>query len=856
MRISGFLHSTLLASAALTTLAVYQCATAQTDVAVPFHQSSQPMADALREAAAASKMEILFVPADVAGLTAPSLQGRFTPQVAVDRLLAGTGLHARITDGTIFIRGRYAAADALATGEAATAIVVTGSRLKGVTSPSPTIVLDQEDMRNAGQTNLGDVVRNIPQSFGGGQNVGVGLNVPSASGVNVGSGSSINLRGLGSDATLTLLNGHRLAYNVSRQSVDVSAIPMLAVDRLEIVADGASAIYGSDAVAGVANIILKRDFDGVSTSARLGMSTDGGNEQQQYGVIVGRKWGSGGAFIAYDFERDTAIEARQRSYTASYGAQSLFPAVKRHNLIMSGHQAVTADLTLSLDALYNHRTSLYNYPLNATGDYRQLGTLLFPRNTSFAVAPSLDWSVGHGWSLSLAGMYGKDKTHYDSDTYIGGSLFSSVRACYCNDAQSIELNASGPLMQLPGGEAKLAVGGGYRRNGFHAYRTTGSPQNINVSQDSYYGFAELNLPLVSRMMGVRFVDQLTFSGAIRYEDYPGIDKIATPKLGLIYAPTPDFSLKGSWGKSFKAPTMFQQYSGKFVSVTAVRNVGGSGYPANATALLVTGGNPNLKPERATSWTATLDLHPRAIPGLQIELSYFDIAYRDRIVAPITYSSQSLSNPIYADLINVSPSEADKASALANTESINYLTGAYDPATVVAIVDNRNANATRQNIKGVDLSVRYALALGGGQRLTLSANGSYLHSTQKLSASQPLVPLAGTIFNPPHYRGRGAVTWTNGATSLSTTLSYMGSTEDLRFTPVTRSGEMTTIDLTARHHIGEAGLLSDMDVGLTLLNIFNEKPGIVRRSQVYDLPYDSTNNSAIGRFVSLSITKHW
>src|SRR3546814_13055089 len=77
-----------------------------------------------------------------------------------------------------------------------------------------------------------DVCSSDLQSFGGGQQPGIGFNVPGANGVDVGGGSSINLRGLGSDATLTLLNGHRLSYSSSRQSVDVSAIPLSAVDRL------------------------------------------------------------------------------------------------------------------------------------------------------------------------------------------------------------------------------------------------------------------------------------------------------------------------------------------------------------------------------------------------------------------------------------------------------------------------------------------------------------------------------------------------------------------------------------------------------------------------------------------------
>src|SRR5690606_33275434 len=177
--------------------------------------------------------------------------------------------------------------------------VVTGSRIRGAPVASQVIEIDAEDFRRAGHADLGQVVRSIPQSFGGGQNPGVGSNVPASSGVDVGGGASLNLRGIGSDATLTLLNGHRLNYSASRQSVDISAIPLAAVERIEVVADGASALYGSDAVGGVANIILRREADGIETSARLGSSTDGGYFQQVYGALGGAGWASGGFVAAY-----------------------------------------------------------------------------------------------------------------------------------------------------------------------------------------------------------------------------------------------------------------------------------------------------------------------------------------------------------------------------------------------------------------------------------------------------------------------------------------------------------------------------------------------------------------------------
>jgi outer membrane cobalamin receptor len=97
-----------------------------------------------------------------------------------------------------------------------------------------------------------------------------------------------------------LLNGHRLAYGGFTQSVDISAIPLAAVERLEVVTDGASAVYGSDAVAGVANIITRTDADlhGIETSLRLGGATEGGLFQRDASIAAGETGKGGGIFAA------------------------------------------------------------------------------------------------------------------------------------------------------------------------------------------------------------------------------------------------------------------------------------------------------------------------------------------------------------------------------------------------------------------------------------------------------------------------------------------------------------------------------------------------------------------------------
>jgi len=844
----------LLAAATLGTMAIAMPACAQERVKQDYNLEAQDLATALRTICRQSGREIIFPSDAVDGKRAPRLHGTFTPEEAVHALLAGTDLVVEFKGDVVLIRGRSDAPGAVADRPAEHSdIIVTGSRLRGTQSASPVISISKSDMLAAGQNSLADVVSSIPQNFGGGQNPGIGLNVPGSN--NISGASTINLRGLGGDATLTLLDGHRLSYGAQRQSIDISAIPFAAVDRIEIVADGASALYGSDAVAGVANIILKRDFDGLSTAARWGASTDGGNAQLQLGGIAGGSWSSGGVYAAFDIERDTPIVASQRSYTAGRSpGLTLYPYLRHYNGLVSAHQALASNLTFEVDAFYNNRRTDSFYALDANGNPFANGGRVYSDSESFAVAPALKLSLAGDWRMALSAMYGEDRTNYAAVGYSAGSIIFPTYICYCNKATSAELSGDGPLVSLPAGPAKIAIGAGYRSNDFHETNL-----KIRASQNIYYAYGEVNLPLVAPDQHVPLIDRLSVSGALRYEDYPGIDRVLTPKLGLIYAPTPDFDIKASWGRSFRAPTLFQQYVVLNVTVqrAAARGGVGVGYPSTATVLQLTGGNPGLKPERARTWTATLAFHPRAIPGARLEISYFNVSYRDRIVAPITFIAQALNNPIYRDLVTFNPSAADKANAIASGNFINNLGRPYDPGDVVAIIDNRNLNASAQAIRGVDVSARYRAELPAGRSLIFSANASYLESAQQLSALQPFVPLAGQVFNPPHFRGRAGVVWNGGPVTLSSFVDYIGGVTDARTAPSVHIGSMTTADLSARYAIEHGpSLLRNTEISLSVSNIFNTAPDILAGRQVYEQPYDASNYSPVGRFVSFGITKRW
>lgn len=814
---------------------------------------AQDMKTALRSLVQRMGYHLIADPKALDGLRSEPLNGLFTMRQALDLLLAKSNLDAEIDGQTVIVRGR--AEPSREESAAATTLVVTGSHIRGAKSASPVISISQNAMRDAGQSNLGDVVRSIPQSFSGGQNPGVGFGAPGEVNYNVSSASSINLRGLGPDATLTLLNGRRLAYNAAAQSVDISAIPIGAVDRIEVVADGASALYGSDAVGGVANIILKRDFDGFLTSARWGGATDGGYGQQQYSGTTGRRWGSGGAILAYEYSKSDPILAGTRSYAdTAYRTNTLLPELGQHNVLLSGHQELMPGVEFNIDGLYARRTSDTRYGILATSDFRSYGGQYLARSDAFALAPSLSLDLTAGWTGTIAATYGKDRSRYSTTIYSNNAMLSQTKGCYCNRAITAEANAQGALFALPAGDMRLAIGAGYRNNKLRAYRTVGAAQDIRSELESYFGYGEAYIPLVSPAMALPFVHSLNLSAAMRYENYPGVDSLATPKIGIIYAPSRDIEIKGSWGKSFKAPTLYQRFANRFVDIYPTTSLGSNAYPTGSTALVRTGGNPDLGAERATSWSATMALHPRAIEGLHIEASYFDIRYRGRIAQPLSFRARALADPAYADLINFDPSEADKLEAMTGVRIYNNLPIPYDPATVVAIFDARYLNVAGQKVHGVDIDARYSFPLAEG-KMDAGVAASYLQSRQQLSAGQSWTELAGTIFNPPHWRSRGNLTWRRDGLTIATYVNYIGGVSDSRSAPALQLGSMTTADLTVRYAV-ESGPLEGTEFSFSLQNAFNDKPSVIPVSVAYLTPYDSTNYSPVGRFVAFSISHQW
>src|SRR5690606_16932537 len=388
-----------------------------------------------------SGIEVRYQVADVAGRQARAVRGRMGWPDALSRLLQGSGLGYRRIDARTVVIGPPPTQETRAATGAATAatapatdlatIVVTGTRIRGGTSPSPVILIGSEDIREQGFSDLGEVIRAVPQNFNGGQNPGVTLGSGGLANQNLTGGSSLNLRGLGPDATLTLLNGRRLAYGGFVRAIDIGAIPVGAVDRIEIVADGASAIYGSDAVGGVGNVILKRDYEGIEVGARYGNAADGGLATREYTATTGAVWSGGGLIAAYRDASVDPIRAADRSYTDYMDAPAtIYPGSDLRTSLLSAHHTVGHAGELRIDAMRTRRGQLYDRYTGPVAYYYHFT----PETKATLVSPTIELYLPGGWALSAGGAWGRNKHfQYESRVLDGAAPVPSTDDCYCND---------------------------------------------------------------------------------------------------------------------------------------------------------------------------------------------------------------------------------------------------------------------------------------------------------------------------------------------------------------------------------------------------------------------------------------
>ena len=834
-----------------------------------------------------------------------------------------------------------------ANGDADTEIVVTGTSIRGIPpTGSGLIGVTREDAKLIGAASTPELLATVPQlnSFN---------TAPRTSNGGLGSFAP-GLRGLPPAATLPLMNGHRLISGSTQQTnPDYPFLPELAIERVEIVADGASAIYGSDAVAGVVNFITRRRVSGLEANVRYGFADD--YHAFNAGGIFGHDWGSGSFVAAYQYSENSNITGADRRYRSLdfraaggvdtrsavcpdanvnlftgtiYAAPSLAPGLntcdprgpvdlvpenRTHAAFVSARQHLSSNLTLWADVLYSDRRDVvqaalpgqtfvlitaanpFFRPPPGTGttyeyvDFRPdnlVGADHFDqtfRVRSGNATAGLDVKLPGDFKASLYGTFNWSR----NDTFQPGINTTALTAAAAGNTTTTALDPfgtrtnpavvaaildnptdftnrqrtrigavkiDGPLANLPGGDIKVALGAEYRRE---TYRQRGSSGGVGFPEDlsrniaSVYG--ELFVPIVGEGNAGPMAHSLALSLSGRYDHYSDFGSTTNPKVGITWEPVEGVNLRGSYGRSFRAPGLRDLGStvGSYYAAAALVDAFGARDPlrgaAQVNTILLFGGNQNLKPEKARTFSLGVDLKPRFAPDLTAGATFYDIRYRDVIGTPSGLGALLFTDPTFASLVIRDPSAAQVTSAITNTVPFFYTFSAV-PA-IGNILDLRQGNFGIRKTNGIDFDVRYRHTADFGTIFGGIAGNYILKYRTQLSPTSAVsnsldAGIPRTTLRTTLGVTAGPVTFVNFVNHRSgVTASFATPTG----TSLYQSKSYTTMDLRLSVKLPDTGFMKGTEIGLQINDLFDKTPPYFPGTDGIGGTYN-----AIGRYAAMSL----
>jgi iron complex outermembrane receptor protein len=704
-------------------------------------------------------------------------------------------------------------------------------------------------------------LQTLPQNFGGASENTIESIAASTRTNNTVNGSAPNLRGIGAEATLVLINSHRVAPGNSDGSfVDISMIPLAAVERIEIVTDGASAIYGSDAVGGVVNIILRSKFDGAESRAQFGSVSRGAMHDVQVAQTIGHDWTTGSALLSYQYSDQTPLSAGSRDYLHSVLLPfNLLPEQVQHAAFANFDQEIQEGVGLHGDAVYSHRAtrSVFSVDDGIYGNYMSVNP---------AKIDAYSASLGSTVALPRRGRLAMLATYSESDTsqkYFQTPPTDAPLAYFKKTKSalaSLDVNIDGVLATVPAGAVHYAIGAQYRRETF------GSSYFFPPTNNTFYpkrnvssGYVEMRIPLVHGHHEDREGPILEVTAADRAEHYSDFGSTNNPQVGAIWKPLSSLAFRGTYGTSFKSPLLsdlnpIPSQVAPFPG--ALFNPAPGGTP---NTLILEGGNPNLRPEKATVWTVGLDFKPLEIAGFTAKLTFYDIVFKDEIIAagssiniadafvdeailgpkivqrnpPASLIQQFISQPTYQNPLNV------------------------DPATIGAIFDSRSLNLSTLKTRGIDFGVGYNTTLFG-TRVDTGIDGTYILAfDNQFSTSAPVTSFLNTTYNPTDLKLRGRAIVSRGLLSTGLYVNFTNAYTDTNITPNGHVSSWTTADAIVSYEFGSAGApFGGVSVALSVINLTDRDPPYVSNPFGYPITFDGVNANALGRYFSLRLQKRW
>ncbi|HEU4679704.1 MAG TPA: TonB-dependent receptor, partial [Terrimicrobiaceae bacterium] len=748
-------------------------------------------------------------------------------------------------------------------------VVVTGTRVPGRTaldSPVPVDVLGEEDLRRSGAIpgELGEMLATLlPSAF-----MARDSNNDLADVVR-----TVQLRGLDPAHTLVLVNGKR-RHNISivrGAAVDLNNIPVSSIERIEVLRDGAAAQYGSDAIAGVVNILLKDADQGGSMASTYGSHvthfaptnehiTDG----ETFLISANR-----GLELGRDGYLNLTAEYRDRNATQRAGAPQEIPFFENQtpaNLALTGKKNFQAG-----DSAFTDFNSVFNAGLALSGTTRlyAFGSLSYreaegrnffryPDSSANvqAIYPNgflpitdttqLDYSatagakgkIANGWSWDAGVSFGGNHFDFDIDDSVNASLGSASPtrfdvAEYSFRNLILNVDVSKPIavgwlgnplnvaygLELrreiyatdPGEEASYIAGplaADGAAIGVQGNAGLRPEDTVDESRDEIGFYVDMESELT---------DRLLLGAAVRLEHYSDFGETVDGKLSTRFAVSPQLAVRGSAGTGFRAPSLTQSYfrggTTDFDS-GSLQLVSNSFLPATDPVARLLGSRA-LEPEESRSYSIGSTFNTGA--GLVISIDAYRIDIDDRIVLSEIIGGSEVTNYIADNL------------GIANISTVRFFTNAVDSKT-----------------RGVDLVVDYTFPATSYSSLTLSAAASYAETVVEDVEDNPAVltslgavlisdaTVAGIERSRPRTKLILSGHWMLEKLALLARASYLGSTE--HNTPFGRQSHSPEwlFDLDLEYALGDR-----VRVALGGNNIFDNYPDRTVEGNSYfgNFPYD-------------------
>ena len=753
-------------------------------------------------------------------------------------------------------------------------IVVTGTRTVGrsrLDSSAPVDVLSAASLQRQGTTELATSLAAVVPS----------IDFPRSSAVDgTDSIRPATLRGLSPDQTLVLINGVRAHTSAlintngsvgrGAASVDLNTIPSVALDRIEVLRDGAAAQYGSDAIAGVVNLRLREARTGGGASVTYGqyitdVDTARGSRSERDGeTVTASAWqgiglGSDGFLTVSgeylnrnptsrgDFDpRKTPIRVRSR-----FGD----PDVEQYSgYINAGKPLGDSGWTLYGFGGYQHRdsTSAATPRINGGTDNNLSAAALasiYPDGFTPLIAVTSDdlTATGgirgalSGWNVDLNLSYGRNELTFftrnsGNATYGAASQtnFYDGKLTYDQLVGGIDVSREQPL--FGDGTINIAWGIEYRREGFQigageptSYnRAVGASSTLGSGAQGFPGFQPSNVVDQHRDnvsgyldLEAKPVNKVTLGLAVRGESYSDFGETATGKLSARYEFAPWFAVRGTASTGFRAPSLQQQYFTSTASVLTNGAIVETGlFPSPSPVGIALGGKP-LRPERARNLSAGIVLRSG---GFDLSIDAYQIKIRDQIAL-----SENLGGAVVAALL------------AANPTTNNVTAGRFF------------LNGIRSTTKGIDVVAHYRTTTSslGTFDLTAAANINDIKIT-RAPASATIVSSAGSATLPIFSRQRivsfeqgtprekvvGTIDWSLDKIGATARASYYGDVTQPNNTGFAQddihTGRHTIFDLEARYTVTRTVTLA---VGAN--NLLDTYPDYVRLTSSRGVALNST-----------------